>query len=639
LRGAACCLAGVVATPASAALPRTYDVQRVDSPVPTAAAGFGGGVAAIGDLNGDGRAEFATGQNAGSPGGSGQVFIFNGATGALLDTIVAPDAGGAGSAALFGIPFTDRLPDIGSCPGRTNGQLCTNPIGPKDGVPDLLIGARGVDAGGVTDTGRVYVFDGATRALMKRIDMPPADRTALGISSGGTWFGRVAYSPGALPPCTGNLGVGGCATLPTAVTLGDFDGGGAPDIVVGASRYTESPATAFPGSHCANTAGATCVGAGRTYVYRGEDVAASDPGVTLETALRTLRNPAAQADDPTVFDVTARRELFGNAITAVGDVGGCTTPAITAGDRCPFTGISTTLDGRPEMLVSAFRVDGPVNAPDGSMPDVGVNFLYDGATGALLTTYSHPEPQPGAVFGTPVGGLAVGDLGGDTTRPDVYLPAVTQSRQFKAQGRGYVMSGDLNAFTSTLNFALLDDPTPAVGGNFGGATRRSATSSRRPARPATSCSSAPAISVSRAMPTSSTTSMSSTRSRARCCRASSIPTPSRAAGSAPTSRRSATSTPTGSSTSWRRRHRGRVRQAPRRAASTSCAATTRRRHRRHRRLPHRRPWHRRRVRPGLRGPQGPPDLPRPRPRSRSRRRRVARSSWPQAGRRCGAVSA
>lgn len=465
----ACCLMVAIVAPAGAALPRTYDVQRIDSPVPTQAAGFGGGIAVIGDLNGDGKAEFTVGQNAGSPGGNGQVFVFSGATGALLDTIVAPDPGGAGTAsALFGIPFTDRLPDIGSCPGRTTGQLCTNPIAIKDGVPEILIGARGVDAGGVTDTGRVYVYDGATRALMKRIDMPAGDRTPTAISAGGTWYGRVAYSPAALPPCAGNLGVGGCATVPAAAALGDLDGGGAADIVVGASRYTESPATAQPGSHCANTAGATCVGAGRAYVYRGEDVAGSNPGVTLETALRTFRNPAAQADDPTVFDITARRELFGNAITAVGDVGSCTTPAIPAGDRCPFGGITTTLDGRPEILVSAFRVDLPMNNPDGSLPDVGVNFLYDGATGAILTTYHHPEPQAGATFGTPIGGLAVGDLGGDTTRADVYIPAVTQNGTFKGQGRGYVMSGDLNAFTSTLNFALLDDPTPAPAGNFGG---------------------------------------------------------------------------------------------------------------------------------------------------------------------------
>lgn len=463
-----CCVAGVFATPALAALPRGYTAQRVDSPLPAQAAGFGGGVAVIGDLNGDGRDDFAVGQNAGSPGGSGQVFVFSGAAGTLLDTIVAPDPGGAGSAALFGVPFVDRLPDIGSCPGSATGQLCTNPIGPKDGVPEILIGARGVDAGGVTDSGRAYVYDGATRALMKRIDMPPIDRTATAISSGGTWYGRVVYSPGGLPPCAGNLGVGGCATVASAVALGDIDGGGAADIVVGASRYTESPATAYPGSNCANTPGALCVGAGRAYVYRGEDVAGSNPAVTLETALRTYRNPAAQADDPSVFDVTARRELFGNAISAVGDVGACTTPAIAAGDRCPFGGITTALDGRPELLISAFRADLPLNAPDGSMPDVGVNYLVDGASGAILTAYHHPEPQAGATFGTPIGGLPVGDLGGDTTRADLYIPAVVQNGRFKGQGRGYVMSGDLNAFSSTLNIALLDDPTPAPGGNFGG---------------------------------------------------------------------------------------------------------------------------------------------------------------------------
>lgn len=463
------CIAAVVAAPALAALPRTYTAQRVDSPLPAQAAGFGGGLAAIGDLNGDGRDDFAVGQNAGSPGGNGQVFIFSGAGGTVLDTIVAPDPGGAGTAsALFGIPFVDRLPDIGSCPGRSTGQLCTNPIGAKDGVPEILIGARGVDVGGFTDIGRAYVYDGATRALMKRIDMPPGDRTATAISSGGTWYGRVVSSPTGLPPCAGNLGIGGCATVPAAVALGDVDGGGTADIVVGASRYTESPATAYPGSSCATTPGALCVGAGRAYVYRGEDVAGSDPNVTLQTALRTFRNPAAQADDPTVFDVTARRELFANTIAAVGDVGACTTPTIAAGDRCPSGGVTTTLDGRPEVLISAVRVDLPLNAPDGSMPDVGVNYLYDGASGALLSTYHHPEPQAGATFGSPLGGLPVGDLGGDTTRADLYIPAVTQNGRFKGQGRGYVMSGDLNAFTSTLNFALLDDPTPAPGGNFGG---------------------------------------------------------------------------------------------------------------------------------------------------------------------------
>src|SRR6478672_11290995 len=91
-------LTGLLAAPASAALPRTYQVQRVDSPAPAGGAAFSGGLATVGDLNGDSDDDFAVGQNAGSPGGNGQVFIFSGATGARIDTIVAPDPGGAGSA-------------------------------------------------------------------------------------------------------------------------------------------------------------------------------------------------------------------------------------------------------------------------------------------------------------------------------------------------------------------------------------------------------------------------------------------------------------------------------------------------------------------------------------------------------------
>ena len=465
--GAIMLAAALAAVPAAADLPRTYQVQRVDGPAPTGGAGFSGGVANVGDLNADGSEDFAMGVNAGSPGSNGQVFVFSGKTGDRFDTIVAPDAGGAGSAALFGIPYVGPMPDIGSCAGKTTGQLCTNPIGPKDGVPDLLIGARGIDVGGITDAGRVYVYDGATRALMKRIDMPPSDRTATGASSGGTWFGRVAVVPTGLPPCAGNGGVGTCTTMPTAVRIGDLDSGGAPDIVVGASRYTENDTTAYPTSNCARTAGATCIGAGRAYVYRGEDVAGTDPNAILATPLRRFRNLAAQADNPSTVDPTARRELFANAISPVGDIGVCTTPGVVAGDRCGASGTSTVPDGRPEVLISAFRVDLPVENPDPAFVDVGVNFLIDGATGAILYTYQHPQPQAGAVFGSAVGGPPVGDLG-DTPLPDVYLSAVTQDGQYQAEGRGYVMTGNLAAFSSTINFSLLNDPTPAPSGNFGG---------------------------------------------------------------------------------------------------------------------------------------------------------------------------
>ncbi len=463
--GAGACAA--LGAPASG-LPRTYQVQRIDAPNPIGMAGFGGGLVYVGDLNGDGVADFAVGVQAGSPGNNGEVLLFSGKTGALFDTIVAPDGGGLGQAsAQFGIPFISTMPDIGSCPGKTTGQLCTNPIGPADGVPELLIGARGVDTDGQVDVGRAYVYDGATRALMKRIDMPPADATALSVSSGGAWFGRAVIAPTGLPPCAGNGGVGACVAMPGTVRIGDMDGGGLPDIVIGASHYTEDSATAYPTSNCAQTPGAACIGAGRAYVYRGEDIAGSDPNVILNTPLRTYRNPYAQADNPTFPDPTANRELFANAIAPVGDVGSCTTPGIAAGDQCPAGGISNIPDGRPDVVISDFRVDLQVAHPDPAYVDVGVDLLIDGRTGAILYTYQHPEPQAGAILGSSLGGPPVGDLG-DSPLPDVYLSAVTQNGQYKGQGKGYVMSGNLTAFSSTINFSILNDPTPTPGGNFGG---------------------------------------------------------------------------------------------------------------------------------------------------------------------------
>jgi len=460
----------VGASPAVGApgLPRTYDVQRIDGPNPAVGAAFGSGVATVGDLDRDGASDFALGVRAGSAGGNGHVLVFSGRTGARFDTIPAPDPGGAGTAsALFGIPYVGTMPDLGSCPGRATGQLCTNPVGPRDGVPEILVGARGVDVGGAVDVGRAYVFDGATRALVKRIDMPPSDRTATGLSSGGAWFGRVVVAPAGLPPCEGNGGVGVCPPIADAVRIGDVDGAGQADITVGASRYTEDATTAHPASHCARTPGATCIGAGRAYLYRGEDIAGTDPSVILETAFRTFRNPDAQADDPDVVDVTARRELFANAVAAVGDVGSCVTPAVVPGDRCGAAGTRTAGDGRPEILVSGLRVDLPSADPDPAWVDVGVNYLVDGATGAVLYAYQHPEPQAGAVFGSSIGGPPVGNLG-DTPHPDVYLSAVAQHGRFQAEGRGYVMSGNLAAFSSTITFSILSDPTPAPSGNFGG---------------------------------------------------------------------------------------------------------------------------------------------------------------------------
>lgn len=478
------CTAGLIlaclASSAAADLPRTYQVARIDSPTPVANGVFGRGMANAGDLNADGHEDLLMPQQAGSPNGEGMVFVISGASGAVIARIDAPDPGGAGTRAGFGSFWASKvgsravtMSDLGSCTGGAVGALCPqNPIGPADGVPEIVIGARGVDANGV-DSGRVYVYDGATRALLKRIDMPPADAGAPNALLRGSGFGRTALNPAGMTACEDNFGVGICPAFPRAVAIGDLDGGGRPDLVIGAPQLTESPATAQPGSHCAARPPATvCEQAGRAYIYRGEDISATNPATILNgtapgQSIRTIRNPDAQGDATT--GVPADNEQLANTINTVGDLGRCTDPAILPGQRCPRLLASTMPDAVPDIVIPSPGTDLPLEAPDAGFANAGVAYLVDGATGAILYTWLHPERQSGATFGSQLSSHepAVGDLG-NTTAPDVYLPAPIQNTVTVGAGRGYVMNGNFRVGSGGVLLSRLDDPTPAKMGNFGG---------------------------------------------------------------------------------------------------------------------------------------------------------------------------
>ena len=478
-------------------LPRSYQALRVDSPQPALGGVFGRGMASAGDVNGDGEDDLLLPQQAGSPGGEGEVFVVSGESGALIDTIVAPDPGNPQNAAGnnragFGSFWASRIGsnrggpgsfrDLASCPGGTSGVLCATAIGPPDGVPEIVIGARGVDARGLKDSGRVYVYDGATRALLKRIDQPAADTTPLALSTaGGTNFGRTALNPSGLTACEGNFGLGTCPAMPRAVEIGDMDGQGRPDLVIGAPHTVEDSTTAHPASHCAQTPGARCELAGRVYVYRGEEIVGSNPreildgttdgqnagGPVIPESFTRIKNPGAQADNQESVNVD--NEQLGNSLTAIGDVGKCNMP-IAAGEHCPRASSVTTPDELPDVVVPAPGVDLPIDDPDPTAyGNAGVVFLVDGATRSVLSTYPHPERQLGSTFGSQLGSHepAVGDLG-STGLPDIYAPAPGQNTVFTSAGRGYVLNGNFKGGSSTRLIARLDDPTPNVRGNFGG---------------------------------------------------------------------------------------------------------------------------------------------------------------------------
>ncbi|MGH2839877.1 MAG: calcium-binding protein [Solirubrobacteraceae bacterium] len=529
---------------AAAALPRTYKATRIDSPTPVGGGAFGWGVWSA-DLTGDGKQDLLVAQaQIGTAAEPNKVFIYNGVTGALVDTITPPEdnppgPGGAYQSPEMAFVYIETMPDLGSCAGGDGpdaDRICDLPlIGPEDGIPEIVVGSRALRVnptdGNVPATladprpGRGYVIDGATRAVLKRIDMPAADRQALLARSGANSvaaFGRTMSSPQGMPPCFGlsrennDAGVGPCPPIstgtgnttsgsptltnvdlpdaefgqmvvgpgiplgakiasgagtatvtltanatatasgvsltasdpryPQAVRIGDLDGGGKPDLVITARGFPETrgPAgSAATGSECKlnTTPGGVC-GAGKVWTYRGEDIAGTNPQTTLDTALYSIQNPDAQ---------TTGGEYGGN-LWRVGDL--------------------VADDGIPDYVIPFRGADLPLKAPDlnGGL-NMGAAHLFSGRTGVLSRTIVSPEPQIRSEFsGNFNAGRAFGDLGATTT-PDILLPAPFQNVDFADEGRNWVFNGDLTAGgggEQSWNFAMLNDPEPYIGGNFGG---------------------------------------------------------------------------------------------------------------------------------------------------------------------------
>jgi hypothetical protein len=312
--------------------------------------------------------------------------------------------------------------------------------------------------------------------VLKRIDMPPCDLAEQSVISNPATkpaFGRTILSPAGMPPCAGNMGIGTCPAMPTAVRVGDMNGGGKPDIIVDASDYYETGDTANPGSDCHTANGGSpsnqCLQAGRSYWYYGESIAGSSTLSNENTPDIEIKNLAAQADN-LAATTNNNRENLGYSIEPIGDVGRCnnTQADLNPGDACinSATGkpdSTTTPDGRPDVVISSHRTD------DFGMWDAGVALLIDGRTGTVLATYRHPEPQPASLFAfSNYNQPAIGDAGSGTN-PDSYQAAMRENNPFTGGGRGYVMNGNFlqGGSPNAISFSTLSDPTPNPSEDFG----------------------------------------------------------------------------------------------------------------------------------------------------------------------------
>ncbi|MCC6602239.1 MAG: FG-GAP repeat protein [Anaerolineae bacterium] len=272
-------------------------LQTLDTPNPQGYAYFGRAAAELGDVNGDGLADLligAPGQTVNNNEFQGQVLVFSGADGELLYTLNTPFAQGGAQfgAAVAGVGDVDQ-----------------------DNVPDILVGAPTLTVNTQTSQGRAFVFSGATGTLLYTLDDPLPHAYA--------WFGDSLSG------------------------LEDINRDGVPDLLVGA------PIQEVDGRK----------NQGQVFAFSGAD----------GQLLYTLNDPMPKA-----------YAWFGYAVSGLGDTNG---------------------DGGPDILVGAFRqeVNGNFNQ--------GQAFVFDGADGHLLMTVDDPAPQAEALFGHTV--ASAGDVNGD----------------------------------------------------------------------------------------------------------------------------------------------------------------------------------------------------------------------------------
>lgn len=385
----------------------------LNSPTPRQEGELGRRAAILPDITGNGTPEVVLGapRESAGPGfeNAGRVHVYDSLDGQLLASLNSPHpqpvsgAWGAGEAGDFGRDVA-AIEDLDG-----------------NGYPEIVVGAPREDSEDYRESGRVYVFDGARRELIRTHESPnPQDYSNFG--------------------CT-------LAVLP------DVDGDGIEDLAVGAEQ--ESPAGV-------NAAGRVYVFSGVTgrllYGLASPDGAgahvfgqslASVPDVDGDgIADLAVGQGMSQLDHAHLFSgATGRhlRTLFSPAVPHGGSFGGR-----VAGipPHCGFPG---------SLLVAASgeSVEGSIEA--------GRVYVIDGSTGAVTCELRAPDPVSYAAFG--LDAHAAADISGDGI-PDFVVgsaytradgsPPTSDTKSLHRPGAAYIFSAANGQCLGVLNSPNLE---------------------------------------------------------------------------------------------------------------------------------------------------------------------------------------